>query len=62
MRAMLDPNRDLVGASPEKLARALLRPLRPRTGGQAVVTNKVTIEKIATDQAGNHVSHLSKRS
>ena len=30
MRPMLDPNRDLKGATPEKLARALLRPLRPR--------------------------------
>ena len=29
---MLDPKRDWVGATPEKLARALLRPLRPRAG------------------------------
>ena len=48
---MLDPKRDLMGATPEKLARALLRPLRPRAGGQPVVPNKVTVEKIATDQA-----------
>ena len=33
MRAMLDPKRDLMGATPEKLG-ALLRPLRPRAGGQ----------------------------
>lgn len=28
MRPMLDPKRDLAGATPETLARALLRPLR----------------------------------
>lgn len=28
MNPMIDPDRDLVGATPEKLARALLRPLR----------------------------------
>ena len=32
MNPMIDPKRDLVGATPEKLARALLRPLRPRPG------------------------------
>jgi hypothetical protein len=62
MRAMLDPKRDLMGATPEKLARALLRPLRSRAGGQPVVPNKVTVEKIATDQAGNRIPHLGKRS
>ena len=61
MKAMLDPKRDLVGATPEKLARALLRPLRPRSGRQPVVRNKITVEKIATDQAGNRIPHLSKR-
>jgi hypothetical protein len=53
MRAMLDPKRDLVGATPEKLARALLRPLRPRAGGQAVVprhTSKVDTGYILTQQ------------
>ena len=45
MKPMLDPKRDLAGATPEKLSRALLRPLRPRAGGQAVVPNKVTVEK-----------------
>ena len=32
MRPMLDPERDLAGATPETLARALLRPLRGRRG------------------------------
>lgn len=61
MKAMIDPKRDLKGATPEKLARALLRPLRPRSGAQAVVGNKVTVQKVATDKAGNRVAHLSKR-
>ena len=35
MRPMLDPARDLAGATPEKLARALLRNrLRPGAGGK----------------------------
>ena len=58
MKAMLDPKRDLVGATPEKLARALLRPLRPRAGGQPVVPDKVTVEEIAADQAGNRIREL----
>ena len=44
MRPMLDPKRDLAGATPEKLARALFRPLPrgPRPGGQAVVGDEVS--------------------
>ena len=55
---------DLKGATPEKLARALLRQphLRPRTGGKPVVGDQVSIEKVATDEAGNRVPHLRKRS
>ena len=34
---MLDPERDLKGATPEKLARALLRPRRPRAAQPSVV-------------------------
>ena len=32
MKPMIDPKRNLKGATPETLARALLRPLRPRAG------------------------------
>ena len=35
-KAMLDPRRDLAGATPEMLARALFRPLRPRARAEAV--------------------------
>ena len=47
------------GATPEGLARALLRPLRvPSAGGQAVVGDEVTVEKPLPDEAGNDGSHL----
>ena len=52
MKPMLDPKRDLAGATPETLARALLRrvvPLRPRTRRKAIVRNEVTEKKPATD-------------
>ena len=44
--AMPDPKRDLAGATPEELARALLRPLRPRSGVEAVVRNKVAVQRL----------------
>lgn len=65
MKPVLDPKRDLKGATPEKLARALFRrnePLRPRARGKAIVGDKVSVKKIATDHSGNRVSHLRKRS
>lgn len=62
-RPKLDPKVDLVGATPETLARALLRPvepLRPASRGKPVVGDEVPVEKVATDQAGNGVSHLDE--
>ena len=60
---MLDPVRDLAGATPEKLARALLRNrLRPRPGGKPVVGDEVAVEKVPTDKPGHRVPHLRKRS
>ena len=50
------------GSYPEKLARALFRPLRPRPGGKPVVSNKVTKEKPAPDKTGDGIPHLGKRS
>ena len=64
-RPKLDPKVDLKGATPETLARALLRrvePLRPRPAGKAVVGDQVAVEKVATDKPGHRVSHLRKRS
>ena len=54
---MLDPDRDLKGATPEKLARALLR---PRQGTKPVVSNKVSKQKPATDKPSDSVPHLVK--
>ena len=57
----LDPKRDLAGATPETLARALFRPLRPRPGGKPVVGDEVAVEEVATDEASDSVPHLGKR-
>ena len=65
MKPMLDRARDLAGATPETLARALFRrvePLRPRPAGKTVVGDEVAVEKTATDEAGHRVSHLRERS
>ena len=62
-RPMLDPERDLNGATPETLARALLRNrLGPRPAGKSVVGDEVAVEKVATDKPGHRVPHLRKRS
>lgn len=64
MKPMLDPARDLAGATPEKLAKALLRNrnLRPRAAGKPVVRDQVAVEKVPADESGDGVSHLRKRS
>ena len=57
MKPMVDPKRDLAGATPEKLARALLRPLRtlgdgsgPRARVETVVGNERPVEKVLPDK------------
>ena len=62
MKPMLNPDLDLAGATPETLARALLRPLRPRPRGKPVVSDKVAVQKVASNHAGNRVPHLRKSS
>lgn len=57
--ATLDPKKHLVGATPEKLARALLR---PRRRAQTVVSDKVSLEEVSTDKSKDSVTHLVKRS
>ena len=64
-RPKLDPKRDLAGATPETLARALFRriePLRPGTRRKPVVDDEVAVEKVPTDHASDGVPHLRKRS
>ena len=56
MKPMLDPEKDLKGATPETLARALL----PRTGVKPVVRDQISAKQVATDK-GNRISHLKKR-
>ena len=58
---MLVPERDLKGATPLTLARALLRPLRPATGRKPVAGDQVAVEKVPTDEAGDGIPHLGKR-
>ncbi len=61
---VLDPKVHLKGATPELLARAMLRQphLRPRARIQSVVGNEVAAEEVAADEPGNGVAHLGKRS
>ena len=65
MKPMLDPKRDLKGATPETLARALFRrvtPLRrPRPGTEPVLSHEVPVEQIPTDKPRDGVPHLRKR-
>ena len=55
MRLMLDPARDLAGATPETLAKALLRNrnLRPGPGGKPVRRDQSPVEEPAADEAGD---------
>lgn len=64
-RRKLDPNIDLAGATPEKLARALLRPgykgPLTRHVGKTVATDEISVEDVASDHAGDSTPHLGKR-
>ena len=58
---MLDPKRDLAGATPETLARALFRrvePLRPRPGGKPVVGDEPPVRERAAHEPGDDFPHL----
>ena len=59
---VLDPKVHLVGATPEKLARALLRQphLAPRTRRKPVVRDEVAVEKVATDEPRDGIPHLDE--
>ena len=64
MKPTIIRDRDLVGATPETLARALLKQpnLGPRPAGKAVVGDEVAVKKVATDQPSDSIPHLHKRS
>lgn len=57
MKPMLDPKRDLRGATPETLARALLR---PRRVPQPVVSGEVAVEELPPNQSRHGVAHLGE--
>ena len=64
-KPVLDPARDLVGATPETLAKALFRrkePLRSAAGRKPVVGDQVAVQETPADQPGDGVPHLRKRS
>ena len=59
MKPMLDPARDLAGATPETLAKALFRrvePLRPGTRRKPVVRDEAAVEQVATDEEVTNVN------
>lgn len=59
MKPVLDPKRDLVGATPETLARALLRPsASPRARRKPVRGDEVPVEEVAPDHLREDVPHL----
>ena len=60
--SVLDPKRDLVGATPEKPAKALFRrtePLPARVGGP-VAGDEVAVEEVATAIRSASVSSTSR--
>lgn len=62
---VLDPARDLKGATPETLAKALFRrtvPLDPeaRSRRKPVRRNKVAVGKPAADEQGDGAPHLDE--
>ena len=63
MKPMIDPKRDLKGATPETLPRALLKPLRrPRARTETVLSYKIPIQKVPADKPSGRTPHLRKRS
>lgn len=57
-RPKLDPKVDLAGATPEALVRALFRPLRPRSGGEAVVGDEPPESEGLAHEPGDDGAHL----
>ena len=59
---MLDPKVHLKGATPEKLARALLRQphLAPRARRKPVVGDEVAVEEVPANETGDGIPHLDE--
>lgn len=64
-RQKLDPQRDLTGATPETLAKALFRrtePLRPGAGRKPVASDQVAVDEVPADKPSDGVAHLDESS
>ena len=61
---VLDPKRDLKGATPEKLAKALFRRTEPLPArvGKSVAGDQVPVEEVPADEPGDCVLHLDEGS
>ena len=57
-RPKLDPNVDLAGATPETLARALFRPLRPRAEEESAVGGEPPVGENVADEPDDRIAHL----
>ncbi len=53
MKPMIDPARDLKGATPEKLVKALFRPVSPRHGRKPIVRRKISVKQVSANHSGN---------
>ncbi len=56
---MIDKDRDLKGATPETLAKALLLSSK---GRKPVVSDKVSVKQVTANKTGNSGTHLKKGS
>lgn len=60
-KPMLDPERDLKGATPTTLARALLRNKNLPAGvRKPVVGDEIAVEKVSADKPSDRVAHLDE--
>ena len=63
-KPVLDPKRDLKGATPEKLAKALFRRVEPLPARvrKPVVGDEVPEHETLADEAGDCIPHLDESS
>ena len=61
MRPMIDRERDLKGATPELLAKALMNAL-PGQRRKPIVPDEVPVGEPVTDKSADRKPHLDKRS
>ena len=63
-KPMIDPKRELKGATPERFARALLKNRSGGSGsrGTSIVGNKGSAKKVPADKVGGKILHLFERS